>query len=66
MGGVKEACAEFEAYFVSNLIKEMRKSTLENKSSAEKTFYSMLDEAIGKKIAESGGIGLAKFMERQL
>jgi Rod binding domain-containing protein len=44
-------------------MKEMRKSTLQNKSSAEKTFYDMLDDAIGKKIAGSGGIGLAEFVK---
>ena len=61
---LKDAAHEFEAYFISNLLKEMRatvpKGALENKGGAY--FYSFYDQEIGRLAAEAGGIGLARMI----
>ncbi|BFU90986.1 MAG: hypothetical protein NTAFB01_21730 [Nitrospira sp.] len=55
---------QFEAYFISYLLKVMRETVpegaLANKHGAY--FYSFYDEEIGKRAAESGGIGIAKMV----
>ena len=61
---LKEAAHEFEAYFISNLLKVMRetvpKGALENKGGAY--FYSFYDQEIGRLASEAGGIGLARMI----
>lgn len=61
---LKGAAHEFEAYFISNLLKVMRetvpKGALENKGGAY--FYSFYDQEIGRLASEAGGIGLAKMI----
>ncbi len=68
-GDLKKASREFEAYFISYLLKVMRetvpKSTLTQNRMGE-TFQSFYDEAIGKQAAEAGGIGLARLIETSL
>lgn len=65
--GLMEACKEFEAYFLNVMFKEMRKTiSSEKKSSSEQTFMEMLDDEYAKKAANTGGIGLASFMYRQM
>jgi flagellar protein FlgJ len=60
-----QAGRQFEAYFVSYLLKVMRETvpegTVTNKQGAY--FYSFYDEEIGKRAAESGGIGIAKMVQ---
>jgi peptidoglycan hydrolase FlgJ len=60
-----QAGRQFEAYFVSYLLKVMRETvpegTITNKQGAY--FYSFYDEEIGKRAAESGGIGIAKMVQ---
>ncbi len=60
-----QAGRQFEAYFVSYLLKVMRETVPEgsitNKQGAY--FYSFYDEEIGKRAAESGGIGIAKMVQ---
>ncbi|TKB54099.1 MAG: hypothetical protein E8D50_05725 [Nitrospira sp.] len=64
LADLKDAAHEFEAYFISNLLKEMRatvpKGALENKGGAY--FYSFYDQEIGRLAAEAGGIGLARMI----
>lgn len=64
MAGLKDAAYEFEAYFISHLLKVMRetvpKGALENKGGAY--FYSFYDQEIGRLASEAGGIGLAKMI----
>ncbi len=61
---LKDAAHEFEAYFISHLLKVMRetvpKGALENKGGAY--FYSFYDQEIGRLASEAGGIGLAKMI----
>lgn len=59
-----EAGRQFESYFISYLLKVMRETVpqgfLESKQSAY--FYSMYDQEIGNRAAESGGIGIQRFI----
>lgn len=62
---LNDAAHEFEAYFISNLLKVMRetvpKGALENKGGAY--FYSFYDQEIARLASEAGGIGLAKMIQ---
>ena len=64
LADLKDAAHEFEAYFISNLLKEMRatvpKGALESKGGAY--FYSFYDQEIGRLASEAGGIGFAKMI----
>jgi flagellar protein FlgJ len=61
-----QAGRQFEAYFISYLLRVMRETVpegaLANKQGAY--FYSFYDEEIGKRAAESGGIGIAEMAQR--
>ncbi|MBL8073584.1 MAG: rod-binding protein [Nitrospira sp.] len=60
-----EAGKQYESYFVSYLLKVMRETVpqgaLANKQGAY--FYSFYDEEIGRRAAESGGIGIAQMVQ---
>jgi peptidoglycan hydrolase FlgJ len=60
-----EAGRQFEAYFISYLLKVMRDTVPEgaitNKQGAY--FHSFYDQEIGVRAAESGGIGIAKMVQ---
>lgn len=66
MDGAKldKAAREFEAYFVQYMMKEMRKgvhkSELLGGQETTALFESMMDENLGKVIAEGQGLGLAR------
>ena len=66
----REACKEFESLFLNYLLKEMRatipKSGLFDGGPAEEIYTSMFDEGLSKKLAQHGGIGLAKIIEDNL
>jgi Rod binding domain-containing protein len=65
-GKDEKAAKQWEAYFVHQLLKEMRKTIpkggLLGESSASDTFYDMLDQQIAKNISENGSFGFSKFM----
>lgn len=69
---LKEACAEFESYFLNMMFKSMRQTVLADKdgifakSNAEQIFQDMLDQELTTKMAKQGGIGLADMMYKQL
>lgn len=60
-----EAGKQFESYFVSYLLKVMRETVPEgaiaNKQGAQ--FYSFYDEEIGRRAAESGGLGISQMVQ---
>jgi peptidoglycan hydrolase FlgJ len=68
--GIKNACVEFESYFLQLMFKEMRKTDSSQgifvKGQAEKLFQDMLDEENSKSYARAGGIGLAEMMIKNL
>ncbi|MDH5667244.1 MAG: rod-binding protein [Nitrospira sp.] len=61
-----EAGRQFEAYFISYLLKVMRETvpqgSLENKHGAY--FHSFYDQEIGIRASEAGGIGIAKMVQQ--
>ena len=66
---LREACKGFESVFLSKLFSEMRATVPKDgllHGQYEDQYYSMFDKAMCDKMAESGGIGLADMMYRQL
>jgi len=63
-----EAATGFEAYFIQQMLQEMRKTIPKTeKSGFGKAIYeSMFDQALAQKMAESSGIGLAKVIRETL
>jgi len=68
LADLKDAAHEFEAYFISHMLKVMRetvpKGALENKGGAY--FYSFYDQEIGRLASEAGGLGLAKMIHEYM
>ena len=67
---LREAANEFEAIFIEQMLKTMRKTSLESdfikKSEGEKLFRSMLDEQYAILSAKSGRLGLGEMIFQQL
>ena len=67
---LREATNEFEAIFIQQMLKTMRKTSLESefikKSEGEKIFRSMLDEQYAILSAKSGSLGLGEMIFQQL
>ncbi len=68
--GLKKACQGFESYFLNMMFREMRKTVpkdeLLGESNAMDIFRDMHDTEVMKNVAESGGIGIADMMYKQL
>ncbi len=60
---LKDACKDFESFFLYYMFKEMKKTVPEydivKKSNGEKIYESFYLEQITKKMADRGGIGIA-------
>lgn len=67
---LKDACNQFEAYFVQQLFQEMRKTVPKGglfEDSNEKGIYdNMLDEQYSKAISERGAAGISSALYKQL
>ncbi|GAB6036525.1 hypothetical protein JCM15519_10840 [Fundidesulfovibrio butyratiphilus] len=66
---LKEACEGFEAVFIGQLVKEMRKSVPKDgllHGNMQDQYVSMFDEEYAKTLTKNGGIGLSDFMFAQL
>ena len=67
---VKKVAREFEAIFVSMMLKSMRetvgKDTVTGGGRGEETFRSLLDQEYANAAVEGGGVGLAQSIEREL
>lgn len=67
---LKEACREFEAYFVQQLFKEMRSTVhdggLISKSQGQEIFEEMLYDEYANESSKGKGIGIADMMYKQL
>lgn len=66
---LQEACEGFEAVFIGQLLKEMRKTVPKDgllTSKYEEQYVSMFDEELSKTLTRQGGIGLTSFMKQQL
>ncbi len=66
---LKEACKEFESFFIYYILKTMRKTipktNLFGNGLSMNVYTSMLDEQFANKISDAGGIGLAKLLLRE-
>ena len=67
---LREASNEFEAIFIQQMLKTMRKTSFESdfnkKSEGEKIFRSMLDEQYAILSAKSRRLGLGEMIYQQL
>lgn len=66
---LREACKDFEAVFIGKMWKQMRSSVPKEgylHSKQEEQYLSMFDNDFSKKMADSGGIGLADMLYDQL
>ncbi len=63
-----DAARQFEAYMVSFLAQQMRATLPEGMmtSGPMATFSGLFDQEIGRRVAETGGLGLGKELERML
>jgi Rod binding domain-containing protein len=68
---LRKAAQDFEAIFLTNLLKTMREATpskggVFRPGNEMKTYEGFMDEELGKSMARSGGIGLANILIRDL
>jgi flagellar protein FlgJ len=67
---LREAANNFEAIFIQQMLKTMRKTSFESdllpKSEGEKVFQSLLDEQYAQISAKSGSLGLGEMIYQQL
>jgi len=69
---LREACQEFESFFMYLVMKEMRKTVPETElfhgGKAEEIFRDMLDEEMAKEMSKPsvGGFGLGQMLYQQL
>lgn len=66
---LKEACKDFEALFLANLMKAMRKTVektnLFGSDSGEATFQEMMDSEVSKAATNTNSMGIADMLYRQ-
>jgi len=67
---LKKACQDFEALFVGEMFKSMRKTVpdggLVKKGNGEEMYREMLDMEVASNLSRSKGIGLGDALYRQL
>lgn len=67
---LEQACKQFEAYFIEQMFKEMRKSipdsSLTEKSQGKEIFEDMLYQQYAINASKGRGVGLAKSLYEQL
>lgn len=68
---VKEACVEFETYFLQLMMKEMRKTintddSYLQSSNAQQIYQESLDNELMEQVSQGGGVGLAESMYESL
>lgn len=67
---LKRATKEFEAFFLTQMLKVMRESVpkdgLLSGGKGGEIYTSMLDDALSKEMADRGGIGIGQLMLKQL
>jgi flagellar protein FlgJ len=66
---LKDACQQFESLFLSQMLKEMKKSIpkADGEGNKEKdTYEDMMYEEVAKSMASSGGVGMANILYQQM
>ncbi|ULA63128.1 MAG: Peptidoglycan hydrolase FlgJ (Modular protein) [Nitrospira sp.] len=63
-----KAAKQYEAFFVSYLMKVMRETVHESEMSGKmgSYFYSFYDQEIGNRASESGGIGITQMVKEYI
>lgn len=63
-----KAAKQYEAFFVSYLMKVMRETVHESDMTGKmgSYFYSFYDQEIGNRAAESGGIGITRMVQEYI
>ncbi|MBQ3513300.1 MAG: rod-binding protein [Lachnospiraceae bacterium] len=65
-----DACREFEAYFIEQLMKQMQKTVMKSglteESETESYFKEMLYQEYAAKASEGEGIGIAQMLYEQM
>lgn len=63
-----KAAKQYEAFFVSYLMKVMRETVHESEMTGKmgSYFYSFYDQEIGTRAAESGGIGITQMVQEYI
>ncbi len=64
-GELRKAAQDFEAYFLSYLLKVMRETVPKGALTANRMgemYYSFYDQEIGQRAAEAGGFGLSNYV----
>ncbi len=59
---VEDVAEEFEAMFLSLVMKEALKPMVRDKGFATRTYYEMFADNVGRVLARGGGIGIAEFI----
>ncbi|ABQ28245.1 rod-binding protein [Geotalea uraniireducens] len=66
----KKVAREFEVMFVGMMLKSMRETVGKDKLTGgghgEEVYQSLLDQEYAKGVVDSGGVGLARMIEKQL
>ena len=68
---LKKATQQFEAYFVNELLKEMRKTVpkdtlVQDDGNGQQIFRDMMDQTLSDSMSGRGDLGMAKMMYDQL
>jgi len=67
---LKQACRDFEAIFLSYMLKKMRQTVSESKlifgGRAEEIFRDMQDDEMSKEMSKSDGFGLSRMLFKEL
>jgi Rod binding domain-containing protein len=65
---LNDACQQFESLFLSQILKEMKKSIpkAEGEGKDKEMYDEMMYEEIAKSMASSGGIGMANILYQQM
>lgn len=61
---IKKAAEQFEAFFLEEILKEANKSFASSDDFEENTYKDMFYQNIAQVLAQSGGIGFGKFIEK--
>ena len=67
---LKDACKQFEAYFLQQMFNEMKKTVPENtlvdKSPGREVYEDMLNQEYAKEASKGSGVGIAQMLYEQL
>ncbi len=67
---LKEACRDFEAFFIYQLLKDLRRTIPKGdflpQAPGKEVYQSLFDQEVAREISQSGGLGLADVLYQQL